>query len=174
MRRKGSTPAPGSRSPRRWQSRRLGCTGSTRIYQAAAALAHTDRACAAHGLVDQLRIMSVAAGATPDWTTLVVTGPVEVDSAPERARFEWTASVTVRGVGIVDGQPRLDLNYAEDSSAETDMNVVCTGQGDFVEVQGTAEREPFSRDLLNQLLDLAVAGCGQLTELQLAALSRPI
>jgi hypothetical protein len=49
--------------------------------------------------------MSVAAGATPDWTTLMVTGPVEVDSAPERARFEWTASVTVRGVGIVDGQP---------------------------------------------------------------------
>jgi ribonuclease PH len=83
-------------------------------------------------------------------------------------------SVAAVSVGIVDGQPRLDLNYAEDSSAETDMNVVCTGQGDFVEVQGTAEREPFSRDLLNQLLDLAVAGCGQLTELQLAALSRPI
>ena len=82
--------------------------------------------------------------------------------------------VAAVSVGIVDGQPRLDLNYAEDSSAETDMNVVCTGQGDFVEVQGTAEREPFSRDLLNQLLDLAVAGCGQLTELQLAALSRPI
>jgi hypothetical protein len=49
--------------------------------------------------------MSVAAGATPDWTTLVVMGPVEVDSAPERARFEWTARVTVRGVGIADGQP---------------------------------------------------------------------
>ena len=83
-------------------------------------------------------------------------------------------SVAAVSVGIVDGQPRLDLNYAEDSSAETDMNVVCTGQGDFVEVQGTAEREPFGRDLLNQLLDLAVAGCGQLTELQLAALSRSI
>jgi ribonuclease PH len=83
-------------------------------------------------------------------------------------------SVAAVSVGIVDGQPRLDLNYGEDSAAETDMNVVCTGQGDFVEVQGTAEREPFSRDLLNQLLDLAVAGCGQLTELQLAALSRPI
>ncbi len=83
-------------------------------------------------------------------------------------------SVAAVSVGIVDGQPRLDLNYAEDSSAETDMNVVCTGQGDFVEVQGTAEREPFSRGLLNELLDLAVAGCGQLTELQLAALSRPI
>ena len=109
MHRKGSTPAPGSRSPRRWQSRRLGCTGSTRTYQAAAALAHTNRECATHGLVNQLRIMSVAAGATPDWTTLVVTGPVEVDSAPERARFEWTASVTVRGVGLGDGQPDPDI-----------------------------------------------------------------
>ena len=47
------------------------------------------------------------------------------------------------------------------------MNVVCTGSGDFVEIQGTAEREPFSRDLLGQLLDLAVAGCGELTRLQM-------
>jgi ribonuclease PH len=82
-------------------------------------------------------------------------------------------SVAAVSVGIVDGEPRLDLNYAEDSAAETDMNVVCTGEGDFVEVQGTAEREPFSRDMLNRLLDLAVAGCGELTSLQLAALSRP-
>ena len=52
-------------------------------------------------------------------------------------------SVAAVSVGIVDGQPRLDLCYAEDSAAETDMNVVCTGDGDFVEVQGTAEREPF-------------------------------
>jgi ribonuclease PH len=80
-------------------------------------------------------------------------------------------SVAAVSVGIVDGEPRLDLNYAEDSSAETDMNVVCTGAGDFVEVQGTAEREPFSRDMLNRLLDLAVAGCGELTTLQAAALS---
>ena len=80
-------------------------------------------------------------------------------------------SVSAVSVGIVDGEPRLDLNYAEDSAAETDMNVVCTGGGDFVEVQGTAEREPFNRDLLNRLLDLAVAGCGELTTLQAAALS---
>ena len=51
------------------------------------------------------------------------------------------------------------------------MNVVCTASGDFVEIQGTAEREPFSRDLLGQLLDLAVAGCGELTRLQDAALA---
>jgi ribonuclease PH len=74
-------------------------------------------------------------------------------------------------VGIVDGQPRLDLCYEEDVAAETDMNVVCTGDGRFVEVQGTAEREPFGREMLDELLGLAVAGCGELTELQRRALS---
>jgi ribonuclease PH len=76
------------------------------------------------------------------------------------------ASVSAISVGIVDGQPRLDLCYEEDVAAETDMNVVCTGTGDFVEIQGTAEREPFSRDLLNDLLDLAVGGCATLSEMQ--------
>jgi len=80
------------------------------------------------------------------------------------------ASVAAVSVGIVDGQARLDLCYDEDVAAETDMNVVCTGDGRFVEVQGTAEREPFDRKLLDQLLDLAVAGCGELTKLQQAAL----
>ena len=80
-------------------------------------------------------------------------------------------SVSAVSVGIVDGEPRLDLCYEEDVAAQTDMNVVCTASGDFVEIQGTAEREPFSRDLLGQLLDLAVAGCGELTSLQDAALA---
>jgi len=80
-------------------------------------------------------------------------------------------SVAAVSVGIVDGEPRLDLCYVEDVAAETDMNVVCTGRGDFVEVQGTAEREPFDRKLLDQLLDLATAGCAELTRSQLAALS---
>jgi len=80
-------------------------------------------------------------------------------------------SVAAVSVGIVDAEPRLDLCYAEDVAAETDMNVVCTGRGDFVEVQGTAEREPFDRKLLDQLLDLATAGCAELTRSQLAALS---
>jgi ribonuclease PH len=81
------------------------------------------------------------------------------------------ASVAAVSVGIVDGQPRLDLCYEEDVAAETDMNVVCTGDGRFVEVQGTAEREPFGRELLDELLGLAVAGCAELTELQRRALS---
>jgi ribonuclease PH len=81
------------------------------------------------------------------------------------------ASVAAVSVGIIDGDPLLDLCYTEDVAAETDMNVVCTGDGSFVEVQGTAEREPFGRDLLDELLNLAVAGCAELTKLQHAALS---
>jgi ribonuclease PH len=80
-------------------------------------------------------------------------------------------SVAAVSVGIIDGEPRLDLCYEEDVVAETDMNVVCTGTGDFVEIQGTAEREPFSRAVLGQLLDLATAGCGELTRLQQAVLT---
>ena len=81
------------------------------------------------------------------------------------------ASVSAVSVGILDGEPRLDLCYAEDVIAETDMNVVCTGDGRFVEVQGTAEREPFDREMLDELLNLAVAGCAELTALQQAALA---
>ena len=66
------------------------------------------------------------------------------------------SSVAAVSVGIVDGQPRLDLCYEEDVAAETDMNVVCTGDGSFVEIQGTAEREPFGRELLDEMLRLAV------------------
>jgi ribonuclease PH len=76
------------------------------------------------------------------------------------------SSVSAVSVGIIDGVPRLDLCYEEDVRAETDMNVVCTGDGNFVEVQGTAEGMPFDRALLNQLLDLAVTGCAELTVLQ--------
>jgi ribonuclease PH len=64
----------------------------------------------------------------------------------------------------------LDLCYEEDVSADTDMNVVCTGDGRFIEVQGTAEGAPFDRDELNGLLDLAVLGCAELTAIQRKAL----
>jgi ribonuclease PH len=80
------------------------------------------------------------------------------------------ASVAAVSVGIVSGEARLDLCYEEDSAAETDMNVVCTGTGDFVEIQGTAEREPFSRAHLGELLDLATVGCAELSRLQAEAL----
>ncbi len=78
-------------------------------------------------------------------------------------------SVAAVSVGIVSGRPVLDLNYVEDVDAETDMNVVMTGDGRFVEVQGTAEAEPFDRALLDGMLDLATAGCAELTTLQAAA-----
>ena len=82
-----------------------------------------------------------------------------------------TDSISAISVGIIDGHPMLDLCYEEDVRAETDMNVVCTGSGKFVEVQGTAERDPFDRALLDNLLDLALAGCGQLAGLQKKALA---
>jgi ribonuclease PH len=79
-------------------------------------------------------------------------------------------SVAAVSVGIVDGVARLDLCYDEDVTAETDMNVVCTGDGNFIEVQGTAEGAPFNRAELDGLLDLAANGCADLTTLQEAAL----
>ncbi len=76
--------------------------------------------------------------------------------------------VAATSVGIVDGEPLLDLAYEDDSRAEVDMNVVKTGSGKFVEVQGTAEALPFGRDALDTLLDLADAGIRQLIEKQKA------
>ncbi len=74
-------------------------------------------------------------------------------------------------VGIYQGMPVLDLDYAEDSACDTDMNVVMTGAGHLVEVQGTAEGVPFSRQEMNQLLDLAEAGIQDIIALQKAALA---
>ena len=79
--------------------------------------------------------------------------------------------VAAVSVGVVDGRPLLDLDYAEDSSAETDMNVVMTADGRLVEVQATAERDPFSRELLDELLDLAAAGCEEIAAAQDAAVA---
>jgi ribonuclease PH len=90
-----------------------------------------------------------------------------------KARQEvLTGSVCAVSVGIIDGRPLLDLCYEEDVRAETDMNVVCTGDGQFVEVQGTAEGAPFDRKELGELLDLAELGCTELTLLQRRALGR--
>ncbi|MDH6255722.1 ribonuclease PH [Aurantimicrobium minutum] len=80
-------------------------------------------------------------------------------------------SVAAVSVGIIDGTPMLDLAYVEDVRAETDMNVVVTGRGLFVEVQGTAEGAPFDRNELTALLDLAVAGAEDLTNFQRQALA---
>ena len=79
--------------------------------------------------------------------------------------------VAAVSVGIVGGNPVLDLDYAEDSGCDTDMNVVMTGAGHFVEVQGTAEGAPFTREQMAQLMDLAAKGIGELVVLQRAALA---
>jgi len=78
--------------------------------------------------------------------------------------------VAAVSVGVVDGTPVLDLDYAEDSACGTDMNVVMTGVGRFVEIQGTAEKHPFSREEMSVLLDLAAKGIGELIEAQRSAL----
>lgn len=84
------------------------------------------------------------------------------------------SSVAAVSVGIIDGEARLDLHYDDDVRADTDMNVVMTGDGRFIEVQGTAEGQPFDRGLLDNLLDLAATGCADLAVLQRAALEAPI
>jgi ribonuclease PH len=80
-------------------------------------------------------------------------------------------SVAAVSVGVVGGTPMLDLCYTEDSAADTDMNIVMSGSGSFIEVQGTAEGSPFDRKVLDQLLDLGATGCAQLTRLQQDALT---
>jgi len=82
-------------------------------------------------------------------------------------------SVAAVSVGIVGGEVRLDLDYDEDSTAEVDMNVVATGEGALVEVQGTAEGKPFPRADLDRMLDVALEGIGRLKALQEAAIGRP-
>jgi ribonuclease PH len=82
-------------------------------------------------------------------------------------------SVAAISVGIIGGVPMLDLPYEEDVRADTDMNVVMTGSGRFVEVQGTAEHEAFDRDELNQLLDLAALGIHRIKEAQTLVLATP-
>lgn len=74
--------------------------------------------------------------------------------------------VAAVSVGIVDGVPLLDLKYDEDSRAEVDMNIICTGDGRFIEVQGTAEREPFTQEQMSRLLALATRGIEQLLRVQ--------
>jgi len=85
-----------------------------------------------------------------------------------------TDYVAATSVGIIAGAPMLDLAYEEDSKAEVDMNVVMTGSGKFIEVQGTAETMPFGRDALNELLDLAQKGITDLIALQKAAIGHLI
>ncbi|PZF95680.1 ribonuclease PH [Micromonospora deserti] len=95
-------------------------------------------------------------------------GRKALSGKPEKVMHRSIAAVSV---GVIAGEPRLDLNYDEDVTAEVDMNVVCTGAGEFVEVQGTGEAGVFARDQLDALLDLAVAGCVELAEAQRKALA---
>jgi len=88
------------------------------------------------------------------------------------ARSLVSSQVAAISVGIVDNAPLLDLKYDEDSRAEVDMNVICTGDGRFIEVQGTAERQPYTREQMDKLLDLATRGIEHLVEIQRETLAR--
>jgi len=83
----------------------------------------------------------------------------------------FTDSVAAISVGVVDGVPLLDLDYSEDSNADTDMNVVMTGDGRLIEVQATAERDPFTREVLDELLELAATGIAGLSQRQAEAVA---
>jgi len=89
------------------------------------------------------------------------------------ARTPLTGSVAAISVGIVDGEPLLDLPYAEDSRAEVDMNVVMTGAGELIEVQATAEKTPFGRASLDRMLELAATGIGEIAREQERVLAGP-
>jgi ribonuclease PH len=93
-----------------------------------------------------------------------------IGNLPDPTRKPLSASVAAISVGIVNGMPLLDLDYSEDVDAEVDMNVVMTGEGRFIEVQGTGEEATFSEEELHKLLALARRGVRELTELQRAAL----
>src|SRR3954468_15613306 len=80
-------------------------------------------------------------------------------------------SIQAVSVGVIDGEPRLDLMYLEDVAAEVDMNIVCTGEGDFVEVQGTGENGVFRREQMDAMLDLGLHGCAELAIAQQKALA---
>ena len=110
------------------------------------------------------------AAITGAWVALVLASRrLERDSVI--ARPFVVQRVAAVSVGLVDGVPCLDLDYVEDSSAQVDMNVVATGDGGLVEVQGTAEGAPFRREQLDRLLDLALTGIGELGAAQARALA---
>jgi ribonuclease PH len=99
---------------------------------------------------------------------IALRGLVELGVVPDDLLLDSVAAVSV---GIVDGAPRLDLCYQEDAAADVDFNVVMTGGGEFVEVQGTAEGTPFARQDLDAMLELAASGVTRLTQLQREALA---
>jgi ribonuclease PH len=82
------------------------------------------------------------------------------------------SEVAAVSVGVIEGEPILDLCYTEDSTADVDMNIVCTGAGKFIEIQGTAEREPFTREQMDIMLALAEKGINDIFAVQRAALAQ--
>jgi ribonuclease PH len=89
-----------------------------------------------------------------------------LEEKKEIRKWPLSGMVNAMSVGILNGQPAVDLDYAEDSNADVDMNVVCASDGRFIEVQGSAERSPFSQDEFVTMLDMARKACGEVEKLQ--------
>jgi ribonuclease PH len=111
------------------------------------------------------------ASITGGWVALVLAIERLVRAGTLAARPE-VLPIAATSVGVIEGRPVLDLAYVEDAGAEVDFNVVMTGQGDFVEIQGTAEGRPFPRRTADRLLELAADGIAELVDEQRAALAR--
>ncbi len=166
---------PGSTSPRKGRERSGRIDGRT--YEIQRLIGRSLRAVADLNALGERTItidcdVLEADGGTRTWSVtaglmaLVDALRAVRDELPDPTQSPLRGTVAAVSVGVVDGQALLDLDYAEDSRADVDMNVVMTSNGRFVEVQGTGERATFSQDELNALLDMARAGLGQLLEIQ--------
>ncbi len=166
---------PGSTSPRKGRERSGRIDGRT--YEIQRLIGRSLRAVADLNALGERTItidcdVLEADGGTRTWSVtaglmaLVDALRAVRDELPDPTQSPLRGTVAAVSVGVVDGQALLDLDYAEDSRADVDMNVVMTSDGRFVEVQGTGERATFSQDELNALLDMARAGLGQLLEIQ--------
>lgn len=160
---------PGSTSPRKQRDRKKvdgRTTEIQRLIGRSLRAAVDFEALGEHTIIVDCDVLQADGGTR----TLSITGGFialcDVTTAIESARPILRDSVAAVSVGVVDGQPALDLDYVEDSTADVDMNVIMTGRGRFIEVQGTAEGEPFDNETLQQLLKLGQDGIQHLTQYQ--------
>jgi ribonuclease PH len=160
---------PGSTSPRKQRDRKKvdgRTTEIQRLIGRSLRAAVDFEALGEHTIVVDCDVLQADGGTRTLSTTGGFIALCDVILSIESERPILKDSVAAVSVGVVDGKPVLDLDYVEDSAADVDMNVIMTGSGKFIEVQGTAEGEPFDNETLQQILSLGQEGIEQLTQLQ--------
>ncbi|MCH2210129.1 MAG: ribonuclease PH [Fuerstiella sp.] len=160
---------PGSTSPRKHRDRKKvdgRTTEIQRLIGRSLRAAVDFEALGEHTIVVDCDVLQADGGTRTLSTTGGFIALCEVILSIESERPILRDSVAAVSVGVIEGKPVLDLDYVEDSSADVDMNVIMTGSGRFIEVQGTAEGEPFDDETLQQLLSLGRSGIQQLTQYQ--------